>query len=167
MKKQTAISGSAVESRYIVMPNHTNQYGTAFGGVIVAWIDMLAAMAAQKHCGKEVVTASIDFLSFDEPIYIGDHLILRAKVNYVGTSSMEIGVEVFKDNPGSNQEVKATTAYLTFVALDDNKKPIPVEPVVPKTAEEKRLYANAKMRVLARKKLLKKLKSADMKNKSR
>ena len=65
------------------MPDQANPYGTAFGGVIIAWIDMIASMAAQRHCGKEVVTASVDSLSFEEPIRIGDHVVLKASVNYV------------------------------------------------------------------------------------
>ena len=66
---------SAVESRYLLMPHQANPYGTAFGGVIIAWIDMIASMAAQRHCGKEVVTVNIDSLSFKGPIHVGDHVV--------------------------------------------------------------------------------------------
>ncbi|MCK5171806.1 MAG: acyl-CoA thioesterase, partial [Planctomycetes bacterium] len=101
------------------MPHQANPHGTAFGGVIMAWIDMIAAMAAQRHCGKEVVTASIDSLSFREPIHIGDHVVLKACVNYVGRSSMEIGVQVIREDPYSGKQIIATTSHLTFVALDE------------------------------------------------
>jgi len=116
---------SAVETRYLIMPHQANPHGTAFGGVIMAWIDMVAAMAAQRHCGKEVVTAGIDSLAFKEPIRIGDHVVLRASVNYVSRSSMEVGVQVTREDPYTGEQAIATTAHLTFVALDKNKKPTP------------------------------------------
>ena len=150
-------SESAVETRYIVMPHQANPHGTAFGGVIMAWIDMVAAMAAQRHCGKEVVTAGIDSLAFKEPIHIGDHVLLRASVNYVSRSSMEIGVRVTREDACTGQQVVATTAHLTFVALDETKKPTPAPPIQPETDAEKRRYANAKLRVQARKELLGKI----------
>jgi len=156
MKEQAAKTPhqSAVESRYLLMPDQANPYGTAFGGAIVAWIDMTASMAAQRHCGREVVTASIDSLFFKEPIRVGDHVVLQACVNYVGRSSMEVGVRVTREDPYSGVRITATTAHLTFVALDENRQPTPVIPLVPETAEEKRRYANAELRVKARKKLL-------------
>ena len=154
-------SDSAVESRYMLMPHQANPYGTAFGGVIMAWIDMIASMAAQRHCGKEVVTASIDSLSFKEPIHVGDHVVLMATVNYVGRSSMEVGVRVIREDPYSNSQVIATTAHLTFVALDQDKRPIEVRPILPESADEKRRYENAKLRVQTRKNLLKKMRSKE------
>ena len=148
---------SAVESRYLLMPHQANPYGTAFGGVIIAWIDMIASMAAQRHCGKEVVTASVDSLSFKKPIRVGDHVVLKASVNYVGHTSMEVGVRVIREDPYSNKQIIATTAHLTFVALDKDKRPCPVAPISPETADEKRRYENAKLRVQARKDLLRKI----------
>ena len=148
---------SAVESRYLLMPHQANPYGTAFGGVIMAWIDMIASMAAQRHCGKEVVTASIDSLSFKEPISVGDHVVLKASVNYVGHTSMEVGVRVIREDPYSTLQIIATTAHLTFVALGKDKHPCPVAPILPETVDEKRRYENAKLRVQARKELLRKI----------
>ena len=148
---------SAVESRYLLMPHQANPYGTAFGGVIIAWMDMIASMAAQRHCGKEVVTASIDSLSFKEPISVGDHVVLKACVNYVGHTSMEVGVRVIREDPYSTKRTIATTAHLTFVALGKDKRPCPVTPILPETADEKRRYENAKLRVQARKDLLRKI----------
>ena len=147
-------SESAVETRYLIMPHQANPHGTAFGGVIVAWIDMVAAMAAQRHCGKEVVTAGIDSLVFKEPIRIGDHVVLRAALNYVSRSSMEVGVQVTREDPYTGEQAVATTAHLTFVALDENKKPTPAPPLVPQTDEEKQRYESARLRVQARKELL-------------
>ena len=151
-------SDSAVESRYLLMPHQANPYGTAFGGVIMAWIDMIASMAAQRHCGKEVVTASIDTLLFKEPIRVGEHVVLKACVNYVGHSSMEVGVRVIREDPYSCEQIIATTAHLTFVALGEDKRPVAVAGISPETADEKRRYENAKLRVQARKDLLGKMK---------
>jgi acyl-CoA hydrolase len=151
-------SDSAVESRYLLMPNQANPCGTAFGGTIMSWIDMVASMSAQRHSGKEVVTASIDSISFREPIHIGDHVVLRAAVNYVGHTSMEVGVQVICENPYDGKQVRATTAHLTFVAIDKDKHPCPVPPIFPQTTDEKRRYENAKLRVQTRKELLKKIK---------
>ncbi|UCG58456.1 MAG: acyl-CoA thioesterase, partial [Phycisphaerales bacterium] len=140
-------SESAVETRYLLMPDQANPQGTAFGGVIMAWIDMVAAMAAQRHCGREVVTAGIDSLAFKKPIRIGDHVVLKASVNYVSRSSMEVGVQVTREDPCNGEAAIATTAHLTFVALDENRRPTPAPPILPQTSQEKRRYENAKLRV--------------------
>ena len=150
-------SQSAVTTRYLVMPGQANPYGTAFGGAIVAWIDMVAAMAGQRHAGMEVVTASIDSIVFKEPIYVGDQVVLKASVNYVGRTSMEVGVQVCREDPVAGENVVATTAHLTMVALDIDKKPVAVPPIVPETYDEKRRFENAKIRVEARKELRKKI----------
>jgi uncharacterized protein (TIGR00369 family) len=159
MKKVKRPADSAVESRYLVMPNHANPYGTIFGGVTVAWIDMVGSMAAQKHCGKEVVTAAIDSLNFREPIYIGEQVVLKATVNYVGKTSMEVEVQVIRENPETGKTSLATTAYLTYVALDKNKRPTSAGPLRPETADEKRRYKQAELRVRARKELLEKIRN--------
>jgi acyl-CoA hydrolase len=156
-KKPKTPGESAVEARYLLMPDQANPYGTAFGGAIVAWIDMVASMAAQRHCGKEVVTAGIDSLNFKQPIRVGDHVLLKACVNYAGRTSMEVGVQVSREDPYTGQATIATTAHLTFVALDENKKPSAVRPLMPETEEEKRRYANAEIRVKNRKELLRKM----------
>lgn len=152
-------SDSFVESRYLVMPNHANQYGTIFGGTTVAWIDMVGSMAAQKHCGREVVTASIDTLNFREPIYIGEHVVLKAQVNFVGKTSMEVEVQAYRENPETGKTSLATTAYLTYVALDKNKKPTAAGPLMPQSTEEKHRFREAELRVKARKELIEKLRN--------
>ena len=115
-------------------------------------------MVAQRHCSGAVVTASIDQMSFREPIHVGDHVILKASVNYVGTTSLEIGVQVTKEDPRTGQlPVRATTAYLTFVHIDDKGHPLQVPPIRPETEEEKKRYENAKLRVQARKELIKRM----------
>jgi acyl-CoA hydrolase len=153
-----APSESAVESRYILAPHQVNTHGTAFGGVIMSWIDLIAAMAGQRHCEGSVVTASIDKVSFRAPIHVGDHVLLRASVNYVGKTSMEIGVRVDREDPATGERIHTTTAYLTFVHLDRDEVPAQIRPLRPETPEEKRRYRNAKLRVQARKELLEKIK---------
>lgn len=153
---------SAVETRFLVMPDQANAQGTVFGGVMMAWIDMVAAMAAQRHCNGVAVTASIDRISFEAPIFVGEHAVLKAMVNYVGNTSLEVGVQVNKENPYTGECRRATTAYLTFVALDDHQKPRPVPPLRLETEEEKRRYHNAKIRVAARRELLTKLRQTQV-----
>ena len=149
---------SAVECRYVLMPQHANPAGTAFGGIITAWVDLIASMAAQRHCGNPVVTAGIDSISFKKPINIGDHVVLKACVNYAGRTSMEVGVCVIRENPYTGDSFVATTAHLTFVALDETRNPTPVPPILPETDDEKRRFENARIRVNARKELLKMMK---------
>ncbi|MGJ4745370.1 acyl-CoA thioesterase [Leptospira sp. SA-E8] len=149
---------SAAETRHIVMPDHTNHYGTLFGGTLMSWIDLIAVMVAQRHCGREAVTASVDKLNFLEPISLGDHVILKASANYAGRTSLEIGVQVSKENPYTGIVTRATTAYLTFVALDENKKPCPIPKIKPETETEIRRYENAILRQESNRNLVKKIK---------
>lgn len=150
-------SESSVETRYLLLPNQTNQYGTAFGGVIMSWIDIVAALAAQRHCATQVVTAGMDSLSFRQPIRNGDHVILKAAVNFTGKTSMEVGVQVWREDPIKQESSITTTAHLTFVAIDEDNNPISVPPIIPETDDEKRRYKNAQIRMQARKELRKKL----------
>ncbi|MDV6235516.1 acyl-CoA thioesterase [Leptospira ellisii] len=153
-------SQSAAETRHIVMPDHANHYGTLFGGTLMSWIDMIAVMVAQRHCGKEAVTASVDRLNFIAPIEIGDHVVLRASVNYTGKTSLEVGVQVSKENPYEGTVVRATTAYLTFVALDETKRPSLVPQVRPETEAEIRRYKNAVLRQESNRDLLRKIRES-------
>lgn len=148
---------SAVVTRHLVMPQHANPNGALFGGQLVSWIDLVAAMAASRHSGKIVVTASMDEISFLEPISVGDQIILEACVNYVGRTSMEVGVRVSVEDPFQGSCKRATQAYLTFVAMNEKCDPTPVSPLQPETSEEVRRYERAKIRVQHRKELRKKL----------
>ncbi|MBN2546245.1 MAG: acyl-CoA thioesterase [Spirochaetes bacterium] len=149
---------SQVETRYLVLPEHANHYGTVFGGVIMSWIDIAAAMTAERHCQHEAVTVSIDGISFISPINIGDHVVVKAGINYVGNTSMEIGVVVIKENPRTGEQIKATSAYLTFVGLNRKKKPVQIPKIKPETEDEIRRFENAKIRVKSRRELFKNLK---------
>lgn len=159
MTKRTKTPGeSAIETRYILAPHQVNQLGSAFGGWVMAWIDTVAAMVAQRHSEGIVVTASTDHISFKEPIWVGDHVVLRASVNYVGNTSMEVGVKVLREDPRTGEQVHTTTAYLTFVHLDARGAPAKLIGLVPQTEDEKRRYENARIRVQSRKELREKIK---------
>ncbi len=132
--------------RMLVMPNDANPHNTIFGGVVMSWIDMAAAMVAQRHTGRPVVTVHIDDISFKAPIRVGDQCSIRAAINYVGNTSMLIGVKVIAENPQTGDVRHTTTAYLTFVALDDVGRPATVPELIVKTEDEKRRYSEGKIR---------------------
>lgn len=142
---------SAVEMREMVMPNHTNPQNTVFGGTVMGWIDIAAAMVAARYCGRPVVTAHIDDIDFIAPIKVGYHVVIQASLNYVGRTSMIVGVKVTSENPYTGESRTTTKAYLTFVALDDLGRPVEVPGLVPETDDEIRRYENAKKRVQMKK----------------
>lgn len=130
------VSESIVRMTELVLPTHTNSLGGAFGGVIVSWIDVAAAIAAQRHSSSSVVTASIDDLHFFAPVYKGWVVNLIASINYVANTSMEIGVRLDAENPISKEHFHVATAYLTFVAIDDLGRPKKVPDVILETKDE-------------------------------
>jgi acyl-CoA hydrolase len=140
-------SESAVETRFLVMPNDTNPQNSIFGGVVMSWIDMVAAMVAERHSNRPVVTVHVDDISFKAPIKIGDHVLIKASINYVGKTSMLVGVKVVAENPFTGITRHTTTAYLTFVALDDIGRPIQIHGVIPETDDEKRRFAEGQARI--------------------
>jgi acyl-CoA hydrolase len=119
-------------------PQSQNVAGTLFGGVLLGFIDRAAAFCAMKHAGRPVVTKSFDDVEFNQPIYIGELVVAKASVNFTGTTSMEIGVKVYAQNPITGDERHTNTCYATFVALDENGRPARVPPILPETDEEKR-----------------------------
>jgi acyl-CoA hydrolase len=140
-------SESAVETRFLVMPNDTNPQNSIFGGVVMSWIDMVAAMVAERHSNRPVVTVHVDDISFKAPIKIGDHVLIKASINYVGKTSMLVGVKVVAENPFTGITRHTTTAYLTFVALDDIGRPIQIHGVIPETDDEKRRFVEGQARI--------------------
>lgn len=140
------VSDSQVVMTELVLPSHSNSFGNVFGGVIMSWIDIAAAIAAQRHSHMNVVTASIDSLSFVAPVRVGWVVNLKASVNFAGRTSMEVGVRVDAENPVTGEMFHTASAYLTFVALDRNGKPVSVPGLLPETAEEKRRFDSAKSR---------------------
>jgi ubiquinone biosynthesis monooxygenase Coq7 len=148
---------SRVQTRFLLMPNQANPFGTAFGGAIAAEIDMAASMAAQRHAGGPVVTAAMDTIQFERPIQIGDQVVLDAVVSYAGRTSMEVVVQVYCENPQQGRSERTTTAYLTFVAVDPQTgKPRSVPALIPQSPEEKQRLEEALVRVQTRQHLRRK-----------
>ncbi len=141
-----APSESAVEMNELVLPTHANALGTIFGGTVMAWIDVCAAMAAQRHARRIVVTASMDTLDFIAPVRVGHVVNLKGMVNYVGRTSMEVGVRVETEDPLTGRREHAASAYLTFVALDGEGRPTPVPSVTPSNAIERLRMEEAEAR---------------------
>jgi acyl-CoA hydrolase len=130
----------------LVLPNDTNQLGSLLGGRLMHWIDITAAIAAQRHSGCVCVTASVDELNFLHPIKLGEIVTLQASVNRAFHSSMEIGVLVTAQGPKEATARRATNAYLTFVAIDEQGRPATVPPITPQTEDETRRYEEALQR---------------------
>jgi len=127
-------------------PQDANPSGNVHGGVIMKHIDTAAGIAAMRHAGADVVTASIDRLDFYNPVLIGDVITLKASVNLTGRTSMEVGVRVEAENPITGSVRHTSSAYLTFVALDDDGVPMAVPPLIPETDEERRRHGEAQAR---------------------
>lgn len=145
--KTKTVKESAVEMRYLVMPNDTNPQNSIFGGVVMSWIDMAAAMVAERHSNRPVVTVHVGDMSFKAPIKIGDHVLIKASINYVGRTSMLVGVKVLAENPFTWITRHTTTAYLTFVALDDIGRPMQVNPIQAESEDEIRRAEEGKIRI--------------------
>ncbi|MBF0529715.1 MAG: acyl-CoA thioesterase [Deltaproteobacteria bacterium] len=145
------MNGKTVQESSLVMaqqmmPEDANPYGNIHGGVIMKLIDTTAGVCAIRHARRNVVTASIDRLDLRTPVYIGELVILKASVNFVGRSSMELGVRVEAENLQTGQVRHTSSAYLTFVALDEDGKPTPVPGLILTTEEEKRRNREAQSR---------------------
>jgi len=135
------------ETTQLMMPQHANVLGNVFGGVILAMMDTAAGIAAVRHARTTCVTASVDRVDFREPIHIGDLVIMKASVNYVGRTSMEVGVRVETEHLLTGARRHTNSCYLTFVAIDNKSgKPVEVPAIRPETPEQVRRYEAAKQR---------------------
>lgn len=139
-------SESLTEMTQLLLPGDANALGAAFGGSVMGWIDICAAVCAQRHCRQTVVTASMDDLHFHAPIKIGMAVTLRARILAAFQSSMEIGVTVHAEDPHTGSRQLTTSALLTFVALDKDGKKLPVPPLLSDTDPERAAAADAKER---------------------
>ena len=137
---------SMVTMAEIVLPTYANTLGTIFGGQIMCWMDIAAAISAGRHARKVVVTASFDGVHFIAPVKVGQVVHLKAMVNYASRTSMEVGVHVDAEDLVSGNLVHTASAYTTFVALDEHGKPTPIPPLIPETPEEKRRFDEAQKR---------------------
>lgn len=127
----------------IVLPNDTNVFGNLMGGRLMYWMDIAAAIAAQKHSNAPVVTASVDNISFENPIKLGNTVLIEAKVSRSFNTSMEVHLRVWGEDYTHQYKYKSNEAYFTFVALDPNRNPRPVPKLVPETDGEKKLFESA------------------------
>ncbi len=143
-------SDSAVTISQLMEVTDANIAGNVHGGTIMKLVDTAAALAAVRHAGGLCVTVSVDELSFLEPVHIGEVITLHATVNDVGTTSLECGVRVDAENPVTGRKVHASSAYLVFVAIDEDGHPRPVPPILAETEEELRRQREAKLRRKAR-----------------
>ena len=140
------VKDSQVIMHEMIFPNDANILGNVHGGRVMHLMDMCAAMSALKHARTQVVTASVDRLDFLLPAKVGDILILKSSVNYTGYSSMEVGIRIDSENPKTGEKHHTASAYLTFVSIDDNGKPMRVGDIKPKSGIEKRRFNEGKIR---------------------
>ena len=145
---------TTVEMTQLVLPSNTNNLGTAFGGQIAAWVDICAAVSAQRFCRLSVVTASMDALHFLHPVHQGMVVILKSTVNAAWNTSMEVGVRVESENPLTGERIHCCTAYLTFVSINDQGRTIPlpklsIEPdsIWERRSQEARLRRELRLRM--------------------
>ena len=138
-----AVRESASEYSELALPNDANGLGNMLGGKVMHLVDLAAAMAGLRHAHQPIVTASVDSLHFLHPVHIGELIILRSSVNRVFRSSMEIGVKVMTEKLLTGERLHTCSAYLTFVAVDQEGRAIAVAPVIPETADEIRRYGQA------------------------
>jgi acyl-CoA hydrolase len=140
------VKESQVQMVQMVLPTDTNRLGNLLGGRLMQWIDIAAAIASSRHTNRVCVTASVDELNFHHPIVQGEVVILEASVNRVFNTSLEVGVRVTKEDLLSGKRTYTNTAYLTFVSIDDQGKPIAAPSIRPESKEEKRRYGDAARR---------------------
>jgi acyl-CoA hydrolase len=146
MTKVKKVNESQVTMTELVLPNHTNQLGKLLGGQLMHWIDICAAICASKHNNRVCVTASVDRIDFIHSINLGDTVTLFSSINRVFNTSMEVGVKVFSESFKVGKRLHTNTAYLTFVSVDSDGKPVKAIDAVPETSEEKRRYEQALQR---------------------
>ena len=155
MKKKT-VKNTHVIMHELILPNDTNLLGNVLGGRVMHLMDMCAAMSAYKHARTAVVTASVDRLDFLAPAKMGEIMILKSSVNYTGKSSMEVGVRIESENPKTGYKYHTSSAYLTFVSLNENGKPKRVDNINPENDNEIRRFNEGKVRHEERKERLRK-----------
>jgi acyl-CoA hydrolase len=138
------VRASRSEMAEVVLPAQTNPLGKLLGGHVMHLVDIAAAMAASRHSNSYVVTASVDYIDFRNPVNLGEIVLLESQVNRVFHTSMEVGVEVYSENVLTGERKHTTTAYVTFVAIDEHtRKPKTVPPLILRTKEEKRRFREA------------------------
>ncbi len=143
MHEGKPVRDSISEYSELALPNDANGLGNVLGGKVMHLVDLAGALAAIRHARRPAVTLSVDSLRFLHPVHIGELIVLRSSVNRVFHTSMEVGVKVTTENLMTGACLHTCSAYLTFVALDENRRPTPIAPVIAETEEEKRRYREA------------------------
>ena len=138
-----APSESLTEMTELVLPQHANAIGTAFGGIIMSWVDICSSIAAKRHCGRVCVTARVDALEFKAPIKVGDVVCLTARLNAAFNTSMEIAVRVEREHAKTGERALCANARATFVNIGEDGRPYPVPPLLAESEEDRRLAAEA------------------------
>ena len=141
--KGKPVSQSRTTMTEVVLPNDANTHGNILGGKVMHLMDMAGAIATFRHSRMPVVTVSVDSVRFLHPIKVGQLVLLEASVTRAFTTSMEVEVQVFSENPLSGKRMKTSTAFLTFVALDKDGRPTKIPPLIPETKEENSRYRAA------------------------
>src|SRR3569832_812970 len=141
--KAKKVSESVTVMTEIVLPNDTNTLGNLMGGRLLHWMDVCSAMAAHRHCKRVVVTASVNNVSFSQAIKLGSIITLQAKISRSFTTSMEVFIDVWVEDPVTGEKKKSIEAIYTFVAVDQHGAPLPVPELIPETEEEKQRYESA------------------------
>jgi uncharacterized protein (TIGR00369 family) len=144
--KAKPIRASQISIAQLMQPEHANNLGNVHGGWIMKLVDEAGAIACMRHAQRRVVTVAIDSMVFRQPIRIGDLVILNAEVTYTGRTSLEAEVQVVAENPVTGEITHTNTAYLVYVALDDESNPVAVPPLFAETEEEKRRMSQAQKR---------------------
>lgn len=140
------VKESQIEMTELVLPNDTNQLGNLLGGRLMHWMDIAAAIAAQRHTNRVCVTAAVDQMAFHHPIRLGEVVNLKASVNRAFNTSLEVGVKVIAENQLTGESKVANSAYFTFVAVDEHKNRVKVCGIKPQSKDEKRRYNEAAIR---------------------
>jgi len=143
---EKTVARSRVMLHQLMMPEHANAQGNVHGGVIMKIVDEAGAISAMRHAQRVSVTVAIDEMTFHSPVHVGELLCCVASVNFVGRTSMEVGVKVTAENPISGEVTHTNSAYLVYVALDDQGRPCPVPGLVLETDEERRRWREGKAR---------------------
>jgi acyl-CoA hydrolase len=149
-KPAKTVSQSRVQLHQMMLPEHANAYGNVHGGEIVKTVDEAGGIAAMRHAQRPCVTIAIDEMSFVSPVQVGHLLSCDASINWVGRTSLEVGVKVHAENPITGEVTHTNSAYLVYVAIDDAGKPTEVPPLILETDEDRRRNEEAKQRQAAR-----------------
>jgi acyl-CoA hydrolase len=140
------VKASQVIMTELVLPNHTNPHSHLLGGQLMLWVDICAALCAARHSNAVCVTASVDKIDFHHPIKLGEVVTLEASVNRVFNSSLEVGVKIYAESFYSGVKIHSNSAYLTFVSINSEGKPVPAPKIIPETEDEKRRFEHAGVR---------------------